>query len=442
MRWTVLVLALSCGGVACGKKTTQKRAGDAAPVEVVTSVNLPDASAGTAADEVEPNDSEDVATPLPLEGSVHGRIDPEADVDTYTLEVTQAGALAIDVQTPEGVDLTVELEDAAGSLIAKSDRGGAKVREGIPNAGVTPGRYLAIVRGKKVVVPGKKPAKPPRSAKGKTGAPPVDAGVPAPAPAYEISVHFAVPTGNAEREPDGDRGTANDLIVGDAVSGFVGWSGDDDVWKLSVETLSAKNAIDVEVSAVEGVALTLEIADGIGRPLIARKGPRGAPLVVRGLVPVVPDGAPPFHYVTVGGDRSNPETPYQLKVTSKGLVTDGELEPNDAPDKAMAMPADRTVVHGTWSPGDVDCYAVAVDQAARTLDATIVGQGSSDADLAGELFVDGKSVAKANKGGKGVAEKVGAPVPAGAQAVVCVRGSDASPEGAYDVQLQEGPAAP
>lgn len=436
MRWAVLVLAL--GGAACGKKTTQKRASDAAPVEVVTSVLLPDASSGTLADEVEPNDTEDVATPLPLDGSVHGRIDSETDVDQYAIEVSQPGALAIELQTPEGVDLVLELEDAAGTLIARSDRGAAKVREGIPNAGVTPGHYLAIVRGKKLVVPGKKPVK-----KGKTKVEaPVDAGVAAPAPAYEITAHVAAVTGNAEHEPDGDRGTANDLIIGDAVSGYIGWAGDDDVWKLSVETLSAKNAIDVEVSAVEGVALSVEIDDGIGRPLVTRKGPRGGALVVRGLVPVVPESAPPFHYITVRGDRSNPETAYQLKVTSKGLVTDGELEPDDSPDKAMAMPADRTVVHGTWSAGDVDCYAVAAEQTPRTLDATIVAQGSSESDLSGELFVDGKSIAKANKGGKGAAEKVEGPVPAGAQAVICVRGSDSSPEGAYDVQLQEGPAAP
>jgi hypothetical protein len=72
---------------------------------------------------------------------------------------------------------------------------------------------------------------------------------------------------NAEREPDDDRGAAIELILGDTVTGYLGWTGDADVWKLSVETLSDKNAIDVEVSAVEGLMLTVEIADGIGQPL-------------------------------------------------------------------------------------------------------------------------------------------------------------------------------
>src|SRR5262249_59850200 len=115
---------------------------------------------------------------------------------------------------------------------------------------------------------------------------------------------------------------ANDLIVGDTGIGFVGWNNDADAWKLSVETLSAKNAIDVEVSAVEGVALELDVDDGIGQSILVRKAPRGAALVVRNLLPVVPQNSPPFHYFTIKGAGSNPETPYQLRATAHVLGTD------------------------------------------------------------------------------------------------------------------------
>ncbi len=94
------------------------------------------------------------------------------------------------------------------------------------------------------------------------------------------------------------------------------------MWKLSVEALTAKNVVDLEVGAVDGVAFTVEVADGIGQSLVVRKGPRGAGLVIRGLAPAVTAGAPPFHYVTVRADRSNPEVAYQLKVTGRGLGTD------------------------------------------------------------------------------------------------------------------------
>ena len=429
----VALIATLAAIAGCGK-SRQKRSNDAAPVEVITAPIPTDAAGGATIDEVEPNDGDDIATPLALGATVRGRIEPETDADHYRIDVIEAGALALDLPAVEGVDLVLELEDAGGTLIARSDRGAARSREGLPNAFVTPGRYVAVVRGKKIVVPVKKGKKP------KKGAPP-DAAVPAgPAPVYELTAKLAPTVANAEREPDDDRGTAIELIVGDTVSGFIGWSGDADVWKLSVEMLSAKNAIDVDVSAVEGVVLSVEIADGVGQPLAVRKGPRGGPLALRGLVPIVPEGAPPYHYLTIRGDRSNPETAYQLRVTAKVPGPDAEVEPNDAPDKAMAVLAERTVVHATWTPGDIDCFVLAADPAARILDVTIDTQGESD--LGVDLLVDGKVIATVDHPGKGTAERVTGAVPAGAMPVIRVRGAEASGEGAYDVQIAEGPASP
>ncbi|MDX2087695.1 MAG: hypothetical protein SFX73_07590 [Kofleriaceae bacterium] len=430
MRCCTLVL-LALASSACGKSPKQKRTGDAAPVEVVTQPMLADAAALGTTDEIEPNDGDDVATALPVGATVRGKLEPDTDVDHYKLEVPDAGALSIDIPGVDGVDIVIELEDQAGTVIAKSDRGGARVREGFPNVGVTSGRYIAVVKAKKPAASAKKPAK------GKQ-LPPDAAAPPKPAAVYEITANVAPPPANTEREPDDDRGTALDLIVGDTASGYVGWTGDADVWKLSVETLSEKNALDVDVSAIEGVALTVEVADGIGNVLATRKAPRGAPLAFRGLVPVVAQGAPPFHYLTIKGDKSNPETTYQLRVSAKVPGPDAELEPNDVPEKAMPFPADRTVVHGVWTPGDVDTFSVPADPAARSLEVSIDTPPESDLNL--ELLVDGKVVAKSEKGGKGAAEAATASVPAGATLVIRVKGTDASSEGAYDVKLSEGPA--
>lgn len=420
---------------ACGKSTQKRTDRDAAAVQVVTQPVFGDGGTqAQATDEVEPNDGDDTATALPLGGTVRAKIEPETDVDTFKIAVTETGALAVDVTGIDGVDLILEVEDVGGTVIAKSDRGGARIKEGVPNVGVSPGTYRAVVKMKK--------APPPKATKPKKGQkPPIDAGIEViPAPVYEISARMAPPVANSEREPDDDRGTAQDLIVGDAVTGFIGWAGDADVWKLSVETLSEKNAIDIEVGAVEGVALSIDVSDGIGNPLVTRKGPRGQPLVVRGIVPIVPDGAPPFHYVTIKGDKSNPETAYTLRVVAKVPQPDAEIEPNDTPDKAMPVPTDRTVVHGVWTPGDIDCFAIGTDAAARTVDVTI--DVPSESDLDAELLVDGKSVAKSEKKGKGIVEKLVGQVPANARAVIRVKGTDASAEGAYDVQIAEGPAAP
>lgn len=429
----LLVIACACVIPACGKSTQKRTDRDAAAVQVVTQPVIGDGGTGPATDEVEPNDGDDTATALALGATVRAKIEPETDVDTFKIAVTETGALAVEVSGIDGVDLILEIEDVGGTVLAKSDRGGARIKEGVPNLGVSPGTYRAVVKMKK--------APPPKATKPKKGQKPIDAGIEVvPAPVYEISARMAPPAPNAEREPDDDRGTAQDLIVGDAVTGFIGWSGDADVWKLSVETLSEKNAIDIEVGAVEGVSLSIDVSDGIGNPLVTRKGPRGQPLVVRGIVPIVPDGAPPFHYVTIKADKSNPETQYQLRVVAKIPQPDAEIEPNDAPEKAMPVPTDRTVVHGVWTPGDVDCFAIGTDAAARTVDITV--DVPSESDLDAELLVDGKSVAKGDKKGKGVVEKLVGQVPANARAVIRVKGTDASGEGSYDVQIAEGPAAP
>ena len=432
----VLVAIAACS---CGNKNKQKRAGDAAPVEIVQQPVGSDAGAGggPTGDEVEPNDGEDVATQLPLGTTLRGRIEPDTDADFYKLELKDPGALTVEIKEVDGMDLTLEILDAGGTSLAKSDRGGVKVREGVPNLGVTPGRYTLVVRAKKppAVKPGKqaKPAKPAKQANAGSAAG-------AATPVYEITAKVTTPAANAEREPDDDRGTANDLIVGDTATGFIGWSGDADVWKLSVEALSAKNVVDVEISAVDGVALTLELADGVGHPLLVRKAPRGAALIARGLVPVVPPGAPPFHYLTIRGDRSNHETAYQLRVSEKIPVGDAEAEPNDTPDHAMPWPSERTKMAGAWSPGDLDLFQLPVEQAARTVEITIDPPG--EADLSAEVLIDGKPVGKGERTGKGAQEKFSVAIPAGVAAILKIKGTDSSVEGAYEVALQDVPSAP
>jgi hypothetical protein len=418
----LLVLLAAFGGCLCSGKKRQQRTGDAAAVEPI---NTPLGDAGKAAggDEVEPNDGDDVAMRLALGATVHGKIEPESDVDEFRIDIQKAGVLAIEVAVLDG-DVALELEDGAGTVVAKSDRGAAKVKEGVPNFPVAPGRYTAIVKGRKPAPP-KKGRKPP----------------PVPVLAvYDITAQQVTPSAGAEHEPDDDRGTANELIVGDTANGYVGWSNDADVWKISVETLSAKNELEIELSGVEGIALSLELLDGAGAALATRKGPKGAALALRDVVPVLAAGAPPLYYVTVRADKSNFETAYQLHAVAKPLETDAEVEPNDTADKPYPVPEDRTVVNARWSAGDSDCFAVAPVAEARTLDVVI--EVPREADLRGELFVDGKSLAKVDTPKKGVDEKLAGPVPPNGKAVVCVRGTDIAGEARYTVKLHDGPAAP
>ncbi len=427
-----LVFAIAaCAAITGCKKGAHKRTGDAAAVEVVTMPPLPDGGAGATSNEIEPNDGDDVATVLGLGATVHGKIDPDADLDHYRIDVIKAGVLSIMVSPLETLDVVLEIEDANGTVIARSERGGARVREGVPNLGVTPGRYTAIVQVKKPAPVRKKPSKKPP--------PPPEPAKPIGGP-YEITASMVAPAAGAEHEPDDDRGEANDLIAGDTATGFIGWTGDVDVWKVSVEALSAKNALDIELSAVEGIALSIEISDGVGQLITSRKGPKGAPLIVRGFVPVVPQGAPPFHYLTVKADRSNPETAYQIRAIAKVIAPDAEIEPNDTPETAMTVPIDRKSLRAQWSAGDVDCFAVPPEDVARTLDVSI--DTPNELDLAIDVLVEGKLVAKVDHPGTGAAARVAAPVPAGAHAVIRVRGADAPGDGAYDLVIDEGGPPP
>lgn len=426
-RCALVLVALS----ACrGNSGKTKRTGSAAPVEILSQAQLPDAGPGIGpnVDEIEPNDGEEVATPMALGGTARGKLDTDADADYYRLDVDKAGTLQVTLTGIERMDLTLALLDGSGVVLGESERTGARIKEGIPNAGVTPGRYTLVVK--------HAPKKKQRSRSKKKG----QATEPQPiasAPVYELSTQLVARPPGSEVEPDDDRGTANDLVVADNATGFLGWSDDRDVWKLSVETLSDKNALDIGVSAVESVALTLEISDAIGTVLATRKAPRGQPLLVKGVWPAVAAGAPPFYYLTVRGDRSNPETPYTLHATAQILGPDAELEPNDTIEKPQPIPPDRTVVHASWMPGDVDYFSVAVSDQPRALDVTI--DTPAELNLDGELLVDGAPVAVANKGGKGVPEKLSAPVPAGGSVVVRVKNPDANATAtaAYDVTVQE-----
>ncbi len=449
----VALVAAACGN---GGGSAPHRTGSGAPVELIAAPVFPAASVGSngkplpgaASDEIEPNDGVDTATPLALGGTVRGRIEPaEGDVDHYRIDVATPGALAVMVSGADGVDLTLEIVDASGETVARSDRGGARVVEGVPNLGVVPGRYTAIVRAKKPPPVKAKPVKPPPKApKGrapKKGAPPpppsadpgptIETTPPAvPAPVYEITANLSPPAAGAEREPDDDRGAANDLVAGEPGTGYIGWSGDVDAWKLSLEALSGKDVVDVEIGAVDGVALTLELTDAAGGAMLTRHTGRGAPLVVRSVLPAVGSGAAPFYYLVVKGDRSNPDTPYAIKVTARVLEPDTETEPDDTLDRPFAVSADRTTVHASLTPGDTDCFALPASATAREVDVTLEPRG--DVDLVAELVVDGKVIGKSDLP-PGAAERVHGKVPANATAVVRVTGKATS--GDYDLKLHD-----
>jgi hypothetical protein len=361
---------------------------------------------------------------------ISGKLDPgDSDVDRYRIDVARAGELRVVVQVGDG-PATLEIEDPSGAVVARDDRPGTRNRIGLPNVGVTPGRYIAIVRGR--LHP--KPTHPGSHKRGIEPAPVV------PPVSYVIAADLIGSEVNGEREPDDYRATATDILAGDLGSGYIGWDHDVDVWKLSVEGMSGRTALDIDVGPLKDVALELQVEDGIGQPIAFRKVPRGVAAQVHGLVPVVPPGGSPFHYIVVRGEagESNPDASYQISARIVQIPANGEVEPDDTPDHPFEVPAGAASVAATWTPGDVDCFLLPGSPTARDVDVAVAPQKGLD--LAVEVLADAKVVATIPHA-RSATDHVVAKLPAGARTIVKVRGADASAvqSGAYTVAFKDAP---
>ncbi len=421
----LLVLAAACKGG--DRKTIARTDGGAPPVQVVDrggAVSPP----GTP--EVEPNDAADTAMALPVAGA-RGALDGAADVDVYA--ITSEGARLLDARLTAmaGVDGKLELRDEAFAVIATADRGGVGAAERFPNLSLDRGRYFLVVR--EVVHAPKKKAK-------------VDAGAGrvGPSPTYQLTaVQATDPPPGGEREPDDDVGTANEVTLATPVTGYVGWKGDVDAWKLAIDGLAEGDGLDVAVTAVDKVALTVEVTDAAGRRLVRQTGAPGAPLTLRSIAPRVTPGEPTVQFVLVGGAPANPDATYQLTVQSRLLELDEEAEPNDTDARANPLrfgTEDTGTMRGELGPGETDRFVLSPSPSAGSLDVVIDPPPGVAVTLA---LADGGGAA-GPQGDR--AQLVDAPVAAHQPVIVVVtgKGGKGAVAGPYQLRwsLTTGAAAP
>ena len=400
--------------------------GPAAPVGTL-------AVPGVRRPEVEPNNDSKTANVVALESVVTGELKDPTDVDLFAVVIEKPSDLT--VLLASAGDVVVELRDGTGSVVAKSDRGGNAVTEGLPNFAVVKGRYLVAVTSFRKAEPvGKKKSKSPTSATlGSAGsaAPVVAASL-----RYEVQLAATAqaPRSGIELEPNLDAGTANDLFIGEAATGYVGWTGDVDVWKLSVEGLAARNALDIELSAVDGVTPTLTVSDAVGRPVLQRQGAKSRLLSIRNVVPVVGTNVPPYYFLTISGERSNPLAMYRLNVVARVLSGADEIEPNDTGATAQLLQIGQNLT-ANWQIGDTDSFVIAADTTSRRL--TIVITPTQGADLIGDVLIPNQPLIEFNHRGQGGSETVDVDLPAGIQAIVRVQGNAKrkAVEGAYAISV-------
>ncbi len=455
MRQLALVVLGVCVGAGCKSKTAApvKRTRPAPAVEYVTQPtpaavpNQPAATpavpvgklaaTGVRAAEAEPNNDPKSAQALAAPMLVAGTLSDATDVDMYAFTVDKPSVVAFTAVSAG--DLVVELRDGAGTIVAKSDRGGNAVAEGVPNFPVAKGRYVIAVKAFRKAEPAKsKTAKPSNPKPAETAAVGVSA-PPASAVPYELQATLtatgATATTGVELEPNLDAGTANDLFIGEAATGYLGWTGDVDVWKLSVEGLAARNALDFELSAVEGVTPTITILDAVGRPLAQRAGSKGRMLAIRNVVPVVGTNVPPFFFVAVSAERSNPQLAYRLSVVARVLGGNEELEPNDGNLTAQPLQLGQKIA-ASWQLGDADSFVIAAEPISRRV--TISITPTQGADLVGEVLVANQAVVEFNHHGNGGSETVDVDLPAGAETFVHVHGNPKRKpvEGPYEIAVE------
>jgi serine/threonine-protein kinase len=260
--------------------------------------------------EREPNDSAAQATLLPLDLAVQGRIGSrqpagQPDMDYFRVPAGKgARAISARVEGLSGVDLVLELFDAQGTLLGKSDARGAGTGEWLQPVMVGPGDAYLLVR--QVWIQGTS----------------VMENVADP---YRLSVHWQPPTPGWEVEPNDWRARATHVELGQAMRGYLGTAEDTDWFSF---TPAVAGQLVGRITPPEGVEVAVTVGDSSWAPggkaaagaakagrwerSVDLKIPaRATEPVLVGLTRKLPPGTDPKSRTTtiVGLD-----TPYELKL--------------------------------------------------------------------------------------------------------------------------------
>lgn len=372
-----LLAAVACALLAlgCPKKPD---AVDAGPVDAGPPVLT----------EAEPNDSAAQALPIERTSLIEANLsaDPaKPDEDWFVLKAAVPRTATIEVGCPPQGDVAVELVDETKTVLARVDAQGPGEKELVPNLDVSGKAFFRVVTAKK----------------GSGGA-------------YTVKVTLKDRVPGFELEPNDRKVDATAVPLGAAISGFVAHGNDVDWYRYELPqaeppaTLEAADAGDadaavdgaadaggedagvdagavdagppvekrialrVDVSALDGVALDVQILTEAEAVLLASKSSPSVGVSLRNLgarerdrvLYVVVKSAP----LPAAKDSKEPPkrgfstgTYYTLTVAPEDAQDGTELEPNDEADKATSLPA-NAYREGFISPkGDVDFYRLDVD---------------------------------------------------------------------------------
>ena len=355
--------------------------------------------------EKEPNDSSSTALVLERTSIVEANLgaDPaKPDVDWYVLKASLPHTVDFQATCPNGGDLSLEVVDENGSVLAQVNAGGAGGTERLPNLDVSSKTFVRVVTIKKGV-----------------------------GGAYVVTAKFAERMPGYELEPNERKVDATPVALGQAISGSIGHGNDVDWFRYelpSEETAAPLDELDaggldagkdagvvaekrlalrVDISAVEGVSTELQILTEAEAVLFAAKSKENGPLSLRNVGVRAADRviylAVRSAVIGAGKDAhkgSNPDLSYTITVAPEDTSGNAEFEPNDEASRATELPP-NSYRDGFISPkGDTDVFRLVTDGPSI---AKLQVSGVDKVDLVLSVFkpVEGKPdevLLKANEG--------------------------------------------
>lgn len=368
--------------------------------------------------EKEPNDSANNAlvidrSAFPPSASSPGTLlveanlgaDPQKpDVDWYQLKTSLPRTVDLSVTCPNGADISLEVVDETGGVLATVNAGGVGATERFGNLDVSSRSFVRVVSLKKGV-----------------------------GGAYTLTAKFADRLPGYELEPNERKVDATPVALGQAISGSIGFPNDVDFYKYELPidesappppleedggsvdagvdagmVVEKRLALRIDASAVEGVSIDLQLLTEAEAVLFQAKSKENGPLSLRNVGVRASDRV---IYVAVrsasigsGKDAkkgSNPDVSYTLTVAPEDNGGSAEFEPNDELGRATDLPA-NSYRDGFISPkGDVDTFRV-ITEGPSIAKFQLSGVDKVDLVLSVVQPVEGKPdevVLKVNEGG-------------------------------------------
>jgi hypothetical protein len=166
-----------------------------------------------------------------------------------------------------------------------------------------------------------------------------------------------------EVEPNDKREQAQEIRIGDTISGSFEKDYNDDWYKLIVD-MAGKQEIQIDLSAVAGVNSEIKIQDKTGRELwVFNHNPKGEGESVPFLV--VTEG---FYYIRVVASPKNVTDSYTLSVRLLGPWQENwEAEPNRDFKDANELRLDTPLKGRANGDYDIDCFVLKIPEPGRDL---------------------------------------------------------------------------